>query len=119
MKSQALTELSRAAAVSIVLLLCVAGLRAQTTTGALHGQVTDPSGAAVPDATVVVTGSSGQASTAKSGRDGSYDVKGLSPGGYTVKVDAKGFQEFNSDTIQIAAGQTQKLDLSLSIEEEH
>jgi uncharacterized membrane protein YgcG len=119
MKSQALTKLSRAATVSIALLLSVVGLKAQTTTGALHGQVKDPSGAAVPDATVVVTGSSGGASTTQSGRDGSYDVKGLPPGGYTVKVDAKGFQEFNSDTIQIAAGQTQKLDLSLSIEEEH
>jgi uncharacterized membrane protein YgcG len=97
----------------------VAGLKAQTTTGALHGQVTDPSGAAVPDATVVVTSSTGQTSTAKSGRDGSYDVKGLSPGIYTVKVDAKGFQESNSDAVQITAGQVQKLDLPLTIEEEH
>jgi uncharacterized membrane protein YgcG len=36
-----------------------------------------------------------------------------------VTVNAKGFQEFNSDKIQIAAGQTQKLDLPLTIEEEH
>ena len=119
MKSRALTKLSEAAVLSIVLLVCVAGLKAQTAVGALHGQVTDPSGAAVPDATVVVTSGTGQASTAKSGRDGSYDVKGLSPGIYTVKVDAKGFQELNSNAVQITAGQVQKLDLPLTIQEEH
>src|ERR1700722_4820670 len=119
MKSRALTKLSRATALSIAVLFCVAGLPAQTTSGTLHGQVTDPSGAAVPSATVVVTSDSGHAATAISGRDGGYEVPGLAPGTYTVTVSAKGFQEFNSDKIQIAAGQTQKLDLPLTIEEEH
>src|ERR1700733_10979992 len=119
MKSRALTQLSRATALSIAVLFCVAGLIAQTTTGTLHGQVTDPSGAAVPGATVVVTSDSGHTATAKSGRDGGYEVPGLAPGTYTATVNAKGFQEFNSDKIQIAAGQTQKLDLPLTIEEEH
>src|SRR3984885_4025242 len=119
MKSRALTQLSRATALSIAVLFCVAGLIAQTTTGTLHGQVTDPSGAAVPGATVVVTSDSGHTATAKSGRDGGYEVPGLAPGTYTATVNAKGFQEFNSDKIKIAAGQTQKLDLPLTIEEEH
>jgi hypothetical protein len=97
----------------------VAGLRAQTVTGTLHGQVTDPSGSAVPNATVIATSDTGKTVSAKSARDGTYQVEGLSPGNYTVKADAKGFQEYNSDKIQIAAGQTQKLDLPLTIEEEH
>jgi uncharacterized membrane protein YgcG len=93
-------------------------LSAQSGTGTVRGQVTDPSGAAVPDAMVQVIGKTGQASTTKSGRDGVYEVKGLAPGKYTVKADAKGFQEYQSAEIQVAAGQIQKLDFQLSIEVE-
>jgi uncharacterized membrane protein YgcG len=118
MKSRTLARFYRATTLSIAVLFCVVGLRAQTATGTLHGQVTDPSGSAVPNATVVVTSDAGQTGSAKSGRDGTYEVRGLSPGTYAVKADAKGFQEY-SDKVQIAAGQTQKLDLPLEIAEEH
>ncbi len=89
--------------------------RAQSGTGTVRGQVTDPSGAAVQNATVQVVGDSGQLATAQSGRDGTYEVKGVAPGTYTVKADAKGFQEYQSAPVQVAAGQIQKLDLPLSI----
>jgi hypothetical protein len=119
MGSRRLSHLFRIAGVLlIVTLLCVSGLSAQSGTGTVRGQVTDPSGESVPDATVQVTGDSGQASTTKSGHDGTYEVKGLAPGKYTVKADAKGFQEYQSAQIQVAAGQVQKLDLPLSIEVE-
>jgi carboxypeptidase family protein len=98
-------------------LLCASALRAQSGTGAVHGQVTDPSGAAVPDATVQVISGTQNTST-KTGRDGAYEVKGLAPGKYTVKADAKGFDEYQSPEIQIVAGQNQKLALPLSIQVE-
>ena len=101
--------------VLIFILVCADVLSAQSGTGAVHGQVTDPSGAAVPDATVEVTSEAGKASTTKSGRDGTYQVRGLAPGKYTVKAGAKGFQEYQSDEIQLAEGQTQKIDIPLSI----
>ncbi|HXA77724.1 MAG TPA: carboxypeptidase-like regulatory domain-containing protein, partial [Candidatus Acidoferrales bacterium] len=119
MKPRALARSFRAVVLSTSVLLCVTSLIAQTVTGTLHGQVTDPSGAAVPNATVVVTSDSGQAAMVRSSRDGAYEVKGLSPGNYTVKADAKGFQEYSSDKIQVTAGQSQKLDLPLVIEGEH
>jgi len=87
---------------------------AQSGTGTVHGQVTDPSGATVPDAMVQVIGPT-QNATAKTGRDGTYEVKGLAPGKYTLKADANGFDEYQSAEIQIASGQNQKLDLPLSI----
>jgi hypothetical protein len=119
MESLSLSHLFRLAGIlAIVTLLCVSGLSAQSGTGSVHGQVTDPSGESVPDATVQVTGPTGQPSTAKSGRDGSYEVKGLAPGKYTVKADAKGFQEFQSAEIDVAAGQATKLDMALTIEVE-
>ena len=91
--------------------------RAQTNTAALHGQVTDPSGAAVPNATVQVISAS-QNATTQTGRDGAYEVKGLPPGKYTVKADAKGFSEYQNDTVQLTPGQNLKLDVPLSIQVE-
>ncbi|MGB8473808.1 MAG: carboxypeptidase regulatory-like domain-containing protein [Candidatus Acidiferrum sp.] len=88
----------------------------QDTAGTLRGQVTDPSGAAVGDAAVLVTSPSGAATTATTNREGFFDVKGLMPGKYGVKVVAPGFAPFEKADIEIIAGQTQKLDVSLTIE---
>jgi hypothetical protein len=72
MESHSVSHLFRLAVVLLGLtLLCVSGLSAQSETGSIHGQVTDPSGESVPDAMVQVTGGTGQVSTANSGRDGS------------------------------------------------
>ena len=105
MKSPALTSLLRiASAILIFGFLVSAAWSGQSGTGTIRGQVTDPSGAAVPDAIVQVSGANGKPSTVKSGRDGTYEVKGLPAGTYAVKADAKGFQEYQSAQIQLAAG---------------
>jgi hypothetical protein len=82
----------------------------------LHGQVTDPSGAAVGSATVLVTTPTGAATTASTNRDGIFDVTGLVPGKYGVKVVAQGFTTFDQADVEITAGQAQKLTVSLTIE---
>ncbi|HEY6386040.1 MAG TPA: carboxypeptidase regulatory-like domain-containing protein, partial [Candidatus Acidoferrum sp.] len=104
--------------VGALLLAAAAGNRgqAQTATGTLRGQVTDPSGAAVTSATVLVTTPSGAATTATSNRDGIFEVTGLAPGKYGVKVIAPGFTTYENPGIDIAAGQAQKLNVSMSIE---
>jgi hypothetical protein len=94
------------------------GLFGQTGTGTLRGQVTDPSGGAVVGASVLVTPAGGQLMTAATGRDGSYEVKNLAPGKYDVQVLAKGFALFENKEVTIAANQVQKLDVSLTIEEQ-
>jgi hypothetical protein len=91
-------------------------LAAQTNTATLRGQVTDPSGSAVGTATVLLTTPNGDAITASTNRDGVYEFKGLGPGKYGVKVIATGFTSFEKDALDIAAGQTQKLDVKLTIE---
>jgi hypothetical protein len=106
----------------VSLLLSVMGLPvrslAQSATGALHGHVTDPSGADVGGGTVQVTDASGHVITAKTGPNGVYDVKNLAPGTYDVQVTAKGFALFESKTVAITAGQTQRVDAALTIEEQ-
>ena len=89
--------------------------QAQSSTGTLHGQVTDPSGAAISNATVLVTTAT-VANTSTTNRDGVFDVAGLAPGKYGVKVIADGFKTFELAGIDVAAGQTQKLNVQLTIQ---
>jgi hypothetical protein len=106
--------------VSLLLMFLGSPIRslAQSATGALHGHVTDPSGADVQGATVQATDANGKVFTATSAASGVYDVKNLAPGTYDVQVSAKGFTLFESKTVAITAGQTQKLDAALTIEEQ-
>jgi Carboxypeptidase regulatory-like domain len=82
--------------------------------GSLRGQVLDPSGAAVPDASVTLTqGTTTQ--SAHSGADGSYSFKSLPSGTYTIDVQASGFAAFSRTDLVIAPGQTRQQNVSLTI----
>jgi hypothetical protein len=89
-----------------------------TGTGAIHGQVTDPSAAAVAGASIIVTTPDGKSLAATTNRDGVFELKGLAPGKYTVEVIAKGFALYKNETVQVTASQVQQLNVSLTIEEE-
>ena len=84
-------------------------------TGTLRGQVTDPSGAVVTNARVTVSGTSGQPQSAKTDSKGAYEFGSLAPGKYTVSARAKGFEAFTKSDVEIAAGQTQQVDIALDI----
>jgi hypothetical protein len=95
-----------------------ASLPAQTAFGTLRGQITDPSGAAVTDAAVLLTIPSGESTDTTTNKEGFYEFKALAPGKYVVKVVAPGFAVFAKEDVEIAAGQTQKLNIALVIEEQ-
>ena len=103
--------------VSIALLL-VAAASAQSGNGSLQGTVTDPSGAAVTNATIVVVTPDGQSKTATTNRTGFYEIKGLAPGSYAVTASAPGFAAYAQDGVQIASGQTQTDNITFAIEVE-
>jgi hypothetical protein len=78
----------------LVALLSVA-LPAQTTisTGSIQGSITDPSGAVVPGAKISVSNkATGRVITVKSTTAGAYTSGALTPGDYTLKVEAQGFK---------------------------
>src|SRR6266540_1659856 len=65
---------------------------AQETTGSIEGTVTDPSGAAVPHASVEISGSTlVRPRTATTDSSGYYNFSQLPPGSYEVNVKAPGF----------------------------
>jgi hypothetical protein len=81
-----------ASALSILLLLfSVVSANAQTTTGSVFGDVTDPSGAVVTGATVRLSGT-GADLAQETNRNGAYQFAGLPPAQYVVTVGMPGFR---------------------------
>lgn len=94
-------------------------LQAQAPKGSVHGQVTDPSGAVIPNANVSLTTPDGHTvATVTSSGSGSYQVNNLTPGTYIVIANAQGFAPSNSKAISVTAGQAKQFDVSLVIETE-
>ncbi len=67
--------------------------------GAIEGTITDPSGAAVPNAAIVITSiGEGTSKAITSDKAGFYSVGPLIPGEYTVAITAQGFQRLEVTT---------------------
>ena len=103
---------------AFVLLAWCSSAAAQTGTGTLRGQVTDPSGAVVPQVRVVVTTPAGQQVVAVTTREGNYEVSGVQAGTCKVQVNAAGFAPFEKVNVQITAGQVATLAISLEIQQQ-
>ena len=104
----------RIVAVILLGLAGVNGLLAQAGTGSLRGEVIDPSGSAIPDATVQVTTPAGQLLVRTTNQGGVFEVGDLAPGRYTVEVIALGFAP-HAEELEISAGQARQLNVSLLI----
>ena len=88
---------------------------AQTGTGTVAGQITDPSGAVVPNVNVTATSAAGRTVSATSDAQGSFLIHGLAAGAYTVTAAASGFATFQQSGVQVTAGRTANLKIALAI----
>ena len=97
--------------------LCSTFAAAQTGAGVLRGQVTDPSGAAITKASVIVTPATGPGSplTAQTDGQGAYEIKSLAPGKYVLTVVAQGFAVYENDNVEIG-DQPLRLNVPMTIE---
>ena len=69
--------------------------------GAINGKVTDPQGAVVPNATIVVTNTATNAQvTVNASDDGTYKVAKLQPGTYSVETTVGGFAPAKAQNIR-------------------
>jgi hypothetical protein len=85
------------------------------TTSAIAGSVADQSGATIPGATVLITGTgNGLKRSATTDSSGRFSLPQLKPGTYTVEVSAPGF-ESRRRSIAAAVGQTQTVDFVLGV----
>ena len=77
---------------SFVLLSSIAVAQTSIATGSIQGNVTDATGALLPNAKVTVTGPTGQTLRSATNSTGAYSFGALIPGVYQVRVEAKGFK---------------------------
>ncbi|MBZ5602642.1 MAG: carboxypeptidase regulatory-like domain-containing protein [Acidobacteriia bacterium] len=84
-------------------MLIPAALFAQPT-ASLHGTVLDPSGAAVPKASVTATGPNNAVKVGETDENGAFALNGLQPGTYTVRVIASGFGLLEKTGVELPAG---------------
>jgi len=82
----------------------------------LSGTVTDPTGAVVPNATVVLTNPSIHAQkTTTSSASGFYSFAELAPGTYTVTVSAQGFKSQTFAAVGVSAELPRGLNVQLQV----
>jgi hypothetical protein len=84
--------------------------------GDVTGIVTDPSGAAVPNATVTLTNvSTNTSQKATTNSDGGFRFAFTPPGTYVVNVTAQGFQTQQRPGVSVAAGQPTAVNIQLAV----
>lgn len=97
-------------------ILCTPGRTQTAGTGALVGNIKDPSGAAIVGAQVKATSeTTGETRTVSSGTNGSFLVALLLPGLYQVEVAQSGFKAKQFTHVQIFVAETATLNVRLEI----
>jgi len=83
-------------------------------TGTITGVVTDTSGAAIDNATVIITNTdTSVVRTIQTNNDGSYTATFLQPGHYEVLLGGGAFGKFDQKDINLTVGRTLAIDASL------
>lgn len=91
-------------------------LKAQEITAGITGTITDPSGAAVPNANVTATNVAQHAVwPTQTNSAGVYNFPRLPVGEYAIKVEATGFKTANKPAFTIQMNQIYRVDIQLSV----
>jgi hypothetical protein len=100
----------------VAAMLLIAGAFGQTFRGAINGTVTDATGAVVPKANVTATNNgTSVAQSMVTTSDGEFSFQDLPVGGYSVAVNAPGFQPVTVSNILVTAGNVYTLPVKLTV----
>ena len=98
------------------LLLGACAALGQSTNGTIAGVVTDPSGAAITNATVTVKSvQTGDSRTIQTNNVGAYRVEAVLPGTYTITVTAPNFSQTTINGVSVSGSVTTSINASLKI----
>src|ERR1700690_1035173 len=98
----------------ILILLAAVSLSAQTFRGTILGTVTDPSGAVLPGAKVIVKNTgTGLERTTETSADGSYSLPELPIGTYSVTVTLSGFQTYVATGVTVDVATERRVDAGM------
>ncbi len=93
----------------------ISAVAQEETSATVTGQVTDSTGAAIGNASIVVTNTAtGQARTVQSNDEGNYTIFPLIPGQYTLSVEQSGFKKIVVNTT-LNAKDRRPIDLVLEV----
>ena len=82
----------------------------------INGRVADPTGASIPNATIIVKNSATNESvTVTSNGDGNYNVPFIRPGIYLITAEAAGFKKYSRDKQEIQVSQTATINIVLEV----
>ena len=91
-------------------------LTAQVDRTTLTGNVTDPSGATIGDATVIVeSAANGLRRESRTSDAGVYQLSGLVIGTYSITVSKNGFNTIRFDSVALTVGQSRTINAQLPI----
>jgi len=106
-------------AVFLAGLVCLAIICAawgQGSRATISGAVTDPSGSAVPNASVKASrAETSESQETKTNNEGRYTLPYLNPGIYNIEVKAGGFQTLKREAIVVQVGDKLNLNLQLTV----
>jgi hypothetical protein len=102
--------------ISALILLSTPSWSQSLTSGDITGTVLDPSGAAVPNATVTLTNKdTGTTQTTTTNSTGAYRFSLLNPGKYSLSVKAPVFQTVAEHIVTVAIGEAASVNIQLQV----
>lgn len=99
---------------ALSILAAVPAAFAQGASGTVRGEVKDPNGAVVPNATVTLISARGDERKATANSSGAYVFTSVEPGAYTVRVEGPGFKT-SERQFTLAPSETRGLDVELEV----
>ena len=114
------TRLSSIAILATILLALLIAFpvnsRAQVVGGTISGTISDSTGAAIPNAAVLVhNDETGNERHLQTGPDGRYAAPSIPVGTYTVTADADGFSQQRRTGVALSVGQSQLVNFALPL----
>jgi hypothetical protein len=99
-----------------ILLICGAGLYAQSERGSIRGTVQDATGAVVAGAKVTATNvGTGVETSTNTTESGNYNIPQLPPGEYTVSAEQTGFKKLIQQNVLVQVSGVASLDLHMEV----
>jgi len=107
---------ARFASLAFLFFLALLPLRAQVVGGTISGIVEDSTGAALPDASVVVHNmETGAVRSLVSGNDGRFSAPSVPIGSYSITVSHQGFETQKRNGVTLVVGQSLDLTFQLGV----
>jgi Carboxypeptidase regulatory-like domain len=91
-------------------------VQGQNTYGSVTGSVTDPSGAALGGAQVILTNlDSSEKRTQSTGSEGLYSFVTVMPGRYRIEIERQGFKRVTREPVIVQVQQTAHIDVPMQV----